>query len=185
MHKGQRDQWTQKLILSSRVAKRGVSGTKRRYPLQSVFKAKWRRLLATMGHLSLLVVVGRARRFRFSSDPQPTLQRKDNYERKTCLEKEKLTLWRPPLAALSFRVWRCALAQWKGGAAAEPSGQGRRPERSQACVGTVGGWGGRGLTAEGGCSQEMKRRPAPWEERYHKSRQCILKQRHHFANEGP
>ena len=26
---------------------------------------------------------------------------------------------------------------------------------------------------------------APWKEGYDKSRQCIKKQRHHFANKGP
>ena len=66
-----------------RVAKQGVSGSKRRHLLQSEFKAKWRRLFATQGHLNLLGVVGRERRFRFSSDPQPMVQRKDNCERKT------------------------------------------------------------------------------------------------------
>ena len=40
--------------------------------------------------------------------------------------------------------------------------------------------------ANGGCSREIKRRlllgRKPWND---KSRQCIRKQRHHFANKGP
>ena len=35
------------------------------------------------------------------------------------------------------------------------------------------------ITADGDCSQL-----APWKESYNKPRQCIKKQRHHFANKG-
>ena len=35
------------------------------------------------------------------------------------------------------------------------------------------------ITADGDCSQL-----APWTESYNKPRQCIKKQRHHFANKG-
>ena len=31
----------------------------------------------------------------------------------------------------------------------------------------------------------MKLKDAPWEESYDKPRQCIKKQRHHFADKGP
>ena len=40
------------------------------------------------------------------------------------------------------------------------------------------------ITAHGDCSQEIKRL-APWKKSYDKSRQCIKKQRHHFADKGP
>ena len=40
------------------------------------------------------------------------------------------------------------------------------------------------ITAHGDCSQEIKRL-APWKKSYDKSRQCIKKQRHHFAYTGP
>ena len=41
--------------------------------------------------------------------------------------------------------------------------------------------GGSKITADGDCSHEIKRL-APWKESYDKPRQCIKKQRHHFAN---
>ena len=41
------------------------------------------------------------------------------------------------------------------------------------------------ITADGDCSHEIKRRLPPWKKSYDKSRQCIKKQRHHFANKGP
>ena len=41
------------------------------------------------------------------------------------------------------------------------------------------------ITAIGGCSHEIKRYLAPWRKSYEKLRQCIKKQRHHFANKGP
>ena len=37
------------------------------------------------------------------------------------------------------------------------------------------------ITADGDCSHEIKRL-APWKESYDKPRQCIKKQRYHFAN---
>ena len=40
------------------------------------------------------------------------------------------------------------------------------------------------ITADGGCSQEIKR-PAPWKKSYDQPRQHIKKQRHYFANKGP
>lgn len=78
---------------------------------------------------------------------------------------------RPLLAALRFRVCdvvrtRSEKAERPGdGARAEPGGQGRGPERlglrrDSGSVRRQRG-DGQGLTAEGGCSQEMKRRPAP------------------------
>ena len=39
------------------------------------------------------------------------------------------------------------------------------------------------ITADGDCSHEIKIL-APWKESYDKPRQCIKKQRHHFANKG-
>ena len=39
------------------------------------------------------------------------------------------------------------------------------------------------ITADGDCSHEIKRYSL--EESYDKPRQCIKKQRHHFANKGP
>ena len=45
--------------------------------------------------------------------------------------------------------------------------------------------GGSKITADGDCSHEIKKTFAPWKENYDKSRQCIQKQRHHFANKGP
>ena len=40
------------------------------------------------------------------------------------------------------------------------------------------------INVEGGCSHENKIH-TPWKESYDKPRQCIKKQRHHFANKGP
>ena len=40
------------------------------------------------------------------------------------------------------------------------------------------------ITVDGDCSHEIKRL-APWKESYDEPRQCIKKQRHHFANKGP
>ena len=40
------------------------------------------------------------------------------------------------------------------------------------------------ITADGDCSHEIKKTLASWKESYDKSRQCIKKQRHHFANKG-
>ena len=37
------------------------------------------------------------------------------------------------------------------------------------------------ITADGDCSHEIKTL-APWKKTYDKPRQCIKKQRHHFAN---
>ena len=69
-------------VLSRKEVGNEASQTKRRHPLRSEFKAKWRRLFATQGHLNLLGVVGRPREFKFSSDPQLTLHRKANYQKK-------------------------------------------------------------------------------------------------------
>ena len=40
------------------------------------------------------------------------------------------------------------------------------------------------ITADSDCSHEIKRL-VPWKESYDKPRQCIKKQRHHFADKGP
>ena len=40
------------------------------------------------------------------------------------------------------------------------------------------------ITADGDCSHETKTL-ASWKKSYDKLRQCIKKQRHHFANKGP
>ena len=40
------------------------------------------------------------------------------------------------------------------------------------------------ITADGDCSHEIKIL-APWKKSYDKPRQCIEKQKHHFANKGP
>ena len=40
------------------------------------------------------------------------------------------------------------------------------------------------ITAEGNCSHKVKTF-APWKKIYDKPRQCIKKQRHHFAGKGP
>ena len=44
--------------------------------------------------------------------------------------------------------------------------------------------GGSKITADGNCSHKIKTL-APWKESYDKPRQCIEKQRHHFADKGP
>ena len=46
-------------------------------------------------------------------------------------------------------------------------------------------FGGSKITEDSDCSHEIKKTFAPWKENYDKSRQCIQKQRHHFANKGP
>ena len=40
------------------------------------------------------------------------------------------------------------------------------------------------ITVDDDCSQKIRSRFAPWKSSYDKSRQCIKKQRHHFANKG-
>ena len=40
------------------------------------------------------------------------------------------------------------------------------------------------ITVDDYCSQKIRSRFAPWKSSYDKSRQCIKKQRHHFANKG-
>ena len=42
--------------------------------------------------------------------------------------------------------------------------------------------GGCKITADGDCSQEIKKMLAPWKKSYDQSRQHIKKQRHYFAN---
>ena len=39
------------------------------------------------------------------------------------------------------------------------------------------------ITVNGDCSQAIE--DTPWKESYDKPRQCIKKQRHHFADNGP
>ena len=39
------------------------------------------------------------------------------------------------------------------------------------------------ITADGDCNHEIKRH-APWKKSYDKPRQCIKKQRYHFADKG-
>ena len=41
------------------------------------------------------------------------------------------------------------------------------------------------ITADGDCSNEMKRQLTPWKESYDQPRQHIKKRRHYFANKGP
>ena len=41
------------------------------------------------------------------------------------------------------------------------------------------------ITVGGDCSHEIKRRLAAWKKSYDKSKQCLKKQRHHFADKGP
>ena len=41
------------------------------------------------------------------------------------------------------------------------------------------------ITAYGDCSHEIKKVLAPQKESYDKPRQCIKKQRYHFADKGP
>ena len=40
------------------------------------------------------------------------------------------------------------------------------------------------ITADGDCSQDIKRQLAPWKKSYDKPRQHIKKQRHYFVNKG-
>ena len=40
------------------------------------------------------------------------------------------------------------------------------------------------VTVDGNCSHEIKKL-APWKESFDKPRECIKKQRHHFADKGP
>ena len=40
------------------------------------------------------------------------------------------------------------------------------------------------ITADGGCSHEIKKTLAPWKKSYDQPRQHIKKQRHCFANKG-
>ena len=41
------------------------------------------------------------------------------------------------------------------------------------------------ITRDGDCSHEVKKTLVPWKESYDKPRQCIKKQRHHFADKHP
>ena len=41
------------------------------------------------------------------------------------------------------------------------------------------------ITADVGCSHEIKRAVTPWKEGYDQPRQHIKKQRHYFVNKGP
>ena len=41
------------------------------------------------------------------------------------------------------------------------------------------------ITRDGDCNHEVKKTLAPWKESYEKPRQCIKKQRHHFADKHP
>ena len=41
------------------------------------------------------------------------------------------------------------------------------------------------ITADGGCSHEIKKTLAPWKKSYDQPKQHIKKQRHYFANKGP
>jgi len=41
------------------------------------------------------------------------------------------------------------------------------------------------ITVDCDCNHEIKRHLAPWKKSYDKLRQCIKKQRHHFADKGP
>ena len=41
------------------------------------------------------------------------------------------------------------------------------------------------ITVDGDCSHEIKKVLTPWKESYDKPRQCIKKQRQHFADKGP
>ena len=45
--------------------------------------------------------------------------------------------------------------------------------------------GGSKIIADGDCSHEIKKTPAPWEKRYDQPRQHIKKQKHYFANKCP
>ena len=44
--------------------------------------------------------------------------------------------------------------------------------------------GGSKITADGGCSHEIKKKLAPWKKSYNQPRQHIKKQRHYFADKG-
>ena len=46
-------------------------------------------------------------------------------------------------------------------------------------------FGGSKITADGECSHEVKRHLAPWKKSYDQPRQCVKKQRHYFADQGP
>ena len=46
-------------------------------------------------------------------------------------------------------------------------------------------FGGSKITADGDCSQEIKKMLTPWKESYDQPRQHIKKQRHYFVNTGP
>ena len=41
------------------------------------------------------------------------------------------------------------------------------------------------IAVDGDCRHEIRRLLACWQESYDKPRQCVEKQRHHFANKGP
>ena len=41
------------------------------------------------------------------------------------------------------------------------------------------------VTVDSDYNHEIKRHLAPWKKSYNKLRQCIKKQRHHFADKGP
>ena len=41
------------------------------------------------------------------------------------------------------------------------------------------------ITADGGCSHEIKKMLDPWKKTYDQPRQHAKKQRHYFANKGP
>ena len=45
--------------------------------------------------------------------------------------------------------------------------------------------GGSKITADGDCSNEIKKTLAPWKKSYDQPRQHIKKQRHYFINKGP
>ena len=46
-------------------------------------------------------------------------------------------------------------------------------------------FGGSKITMDGDGSHEIRKTIASWQESYDKPRQCVKKQRHHFANKGP
>ena len=41
------------------------------------------------------------------------------------------------------------------------------------------------ITVNGDCSHKIKKMLAPWKKSCNRPRQCIIKQRCHFANKGP
>ena len=47
------------------------------------------------------------------------------------------------------------------------------------------GRGGSKITVNGDCSHKIKKMLAPWKKSCNRPRQCIIKQRCHFANKGP